>query len=38
MLTKKAIQESKLKLAFQMFDTNKDNRISITETREVIQF
>lgn len=33
MLTKKSTQEQKLKLAFQMFDTNKDDRISVTEAR-----
>lgn len=29
MLSRKAIQESKLKVAFQLFDLNGDNRISI---------
>jgi Ca2+-binding EF-hand superfamily protein len=29
MLTRKIIQEDKLKIAFEMFDTNNDNRISI---------
>lgn len=35
MLSRKIVQENKLKAAFQMFDMNADGRISLEETKEV---